>query len=150
MNFSRHQKQHLRQVMRNLANLLSAAGRKWRDVKVREHHHHHPPASPLLPSTHTSSLPVHTPAQCRTPRAHLLKETRRGEPPSRTLGGHASHEGPNLEAFQPSLQDRNQSQPIPLLWPRLPQAPIPVGFHGTTHPLHGRNQSPESFSSTCP
>lgn len=30
MNFSRHQKQHLRQLMRNLANLFSAAGRRER------------------------------------------------------------------------------------------------------------------------
>lgn len=34
MNFSRHQKQHLRQVIRNLANLFSAAKGEERDAEV--------------------------------------------------------------------------------------------------------------------
>lgn len=103
MNFSRHQKQHLRQVMRNLANLLSAAGREWRNVEIRGD----------CPLPHYVHLP-----QSRTPGAHFLKET--GRLLDQDPRGCAPMRDPILEVLQPSLQDRNQSQPILLLWPRLP------------------------------
>ena len=68
MNFSRHQKQHLRQVMRNLANLLSAARREWRDMKVRGH--------PLIMHTcHSVGLPEPTFSETRRGDSPLLQDT---------------------------------------------------------------------------
>lgn len=55
MNFSKHQKQHLRQVITNLANLLSAAGREWRDTEMRGDP---PPLYVYL--LHSSELPEST------------------------------------------------------------------------------------------
>ena len=64
MNFSRHQKQHLRQVMRNLANLFSAAKREGRRGEGR------PPVG--------TTLHPHNMHTIQISGACLLKETGKG------------------------------------------------------------------------
>lgn len=92
MNFSRHQKQHFRQVMRNLANLFSAAGKEESHGEVKG----------ILPSSslhalHSPGLPEPTCSKDRRldQRAWGVSlRTQASTNPTSTLSP-AHNEGPN-------------------------------------------------------